>query len=189
MIDRNAIRFSNIHDINTIDRNCKVLISSAAMLISIFSCYDDIIEPPRDKTNKITVRPPKTQISLGIRPDWSESLLSARRKLGDLTTHLVHNEDSDQTGRMPRLVGVFAGRSHFVGLVMRRLKFCYHMKGWYELEMVHVVPQCTTIELNEAFLIRVHLIADNDRLAALLPKLYTLKNNWKILKFCHISNI
>ena len=26
-------------------------------------------EPPRDKTNKVTVRPAKTQISLGIRPD------------------------------------------------------------------------------------------------------------------------
>ena len=26
------------------------------------------IEPPRDKTNKMTVRPAKTQISLGIRP-------------------------------------------------------------------------------------------------------------------------
>ena len=25
-------------------------------------------EPPRDKTNKMTVRPAKTQISLGIRP-------------------------------------------------------------------------------------------------------------------------
>ena len=25
-------------------------------------------EPPRDKTNKVSVRPPKTQISLGIRP-------------------------------------------------------------------------------------------------------------------------
>ena len=30
-----------------------------------------IIKPPRDKTNKMTVRPAKTQISLGIRPVWS----------------------------------------------------------------------------------------------------------------------
>ena len=27
-----------------------------------------LYEPPRDKTNKMTVRPAKTQISLGIRP-------------------------------------------------------------------------------------------------------------------------
>ena len=32
-------------------------------------------EPPHDKTNKMTVRPVKTQISLGIRPVWSESSL------------------------------------------------------------------------------------------------------------------
>ena len=28
-------------------------------------------EPPHDKTNKMTVRSAKTQISLGIRPVWS----------------------------------------------------------------------------------------------------------------------
>ena len=28
-------------------------------------------EPPHDKTNKMTVHPAKTQISLGIRPVWS----------------------------------------------------------------------------------------------------------------------
>ena len=39
----------------------------------------------------------------------SESLLSAWRKLGSLATHWVHSEDSDQTGRMPRLIWVFAG--------------------------------------------------------------------------------
>ena len=34
----------------------------------------------------------------------------------------VDSEDSDQTGRMPRLIRVFAGRTrHFVGFVMRWL--------------------------------------------------------------------
>ena len=55
------------------------------------------------------VRPAKTQISLGIRPVWSESSLSAWRKLGSLATHRAHSEDSDQTGRRPRLIWVFAG--------------------------------------------------------------------------------
>ena len=65
------------------------------------------------------MRPAKTQISLGIP---SESSLSAWRKLGSLATHWAHSEDSDQTGRMPRLIWVFAGRAcHFVGFVMRRL--------------------------------------------------------------------
>ena len=69
------------------------------------------IEPRHDKTNKVTVRPAKTQISLGICPGWSESSLSAWRNLGSLATNWAHSEDSDQTGRMPRLIWVFAGRT------------------------------------------------------------------------------
>ena len=51
--------------------------------------YEHLIkdEPPHGKTNKVTVRPEKTQISLGIRPVWSESSLSAWRMLGPLATH------------------------------------------------------------------------------------------------------
>ena len=72
----------------------------------------------------MSVRPAKTQISLAIRPVWSESSLSTRRKLSSLATHRAHSKDSDQTGRMPRLIWVFAGRTcHFVGFVMRRLIF------------------------------------------------------------------
>ena len=59
----------------------------------------------------MSVRPAKTQISLGIRPVWSESSLSARRNLGPLATHWAQSEDSDQTSRMPRLIWVFAGRT------------------------------------------------------------------------------
>ena len=42
-------------------------------------------EPQYDKTNKN--RPAKTQISLGIRPVWSESSLSAWRNIESLATH------------------------------------------------------------------------------------------------------
>ena len=35
-------------------------------------------EPQHDKTNKVSVRPAKTQISLGIHPVWSESSLCAQ---------------------------------------------------------------------------------------------------------------
>ena len=49
---------------------------------------------------------------MGIRPVWSESsLLSAWRKLGSLTTHWAHSEDSDQTGQMSRLICVFTGHT------------------------------------------------------------------------------
>ena len=49
----------------------------------------------------MTVRPAKTQISLGISPVWSESLLSTGRKLDSLATHSAHSEDSDKTGGCP----------------------------------------------------------------------------------------
>ena len=86
-------------------------------------------ELPHDKTNKVSVRSAKTQISLGIRPVWSESSLSIWRKVGSLATvwsefllcaqwvakdpTFLHtdSEDSDQTGRMPRLIWVFVGRT------------------------------------------------------------------------------
>ena len=78
-----------------------------------------LFEQPHDKTNNVVVRPAKTQISLGIRPVWSESSLSAWRKLGSLATHWAHSEDSNQTGRMPRLIWVFAGR-RLILLVLSR---------------------------------------------------------------------
>ena len=68
------------------------------------------------KPTKWPVRPVTAQISLGICPVWSESSLSAWRKLGSLATHWEHCVDSGQTGWMPRLISVFAGRTgHFVG--------------------------------------------------------------------------
>ena len=45
------------------------------------------------KTTKWLERPVKTQISLGIRPVWSGSSLSAWRNIGSLGTHFVHSED------------------------------------------------------------------------------------------------
>ena len=54
-------------------------------------------EPPYDKTNNMAVRPAKTQIILGIRPVWSESSLSARRKVGTLATHWTHSEGSEMS--------------------------------------------------------------------------------------------
>ena len=59
------------------------------------------------KPTKWHVRPAKTQISLGIRPVWSESSLSAWRNLGSLATQKVHSKVSNWTGRIPRLIWVF----------------------------------------------------------------------------------
>ena len=43
-------------------------------------------------------------------PVWSESSLSAWRNLGSLATHWSQAK-TDQTGRMPRLIWVYAGRT------------------------------------------------------------------------------
>ena len=71
----------------------------------------------------MTVCPAKTQISLGIWPVWTESLLCAQWAAKDPSFLHADSEGSDQTGQMPRLIWVFVGRTcHFVGFVMRRLR-------------------------------------------------------------------
>ena len=78
------------------------------------------------KPTKSYVRPAKTQITLGICPVWSESSQCDRWLAEDPMFLHADSEDSDQTGRMPRLIWVVAGRNgHFVGFVMRRLSFDY----------------------------------------------------------------
>ena len=74
--------------------------------------------------NQQSMRPAKTLISLGIHPVWSESSLSAWRNLGSLATQWMHSEDSDQTGWMPRLIWVFAGRTHILLVLSCRSSHC-----------------------------------------------------------------
>ena len=59
----------------------------------------------------MSVRPQKTQISLGIRPVWSEYSLWAQWVVKDPRFLHADSEGSDQTGWMPRLIWVFAGRT------------------------------------------------------------------------------
>ena len=74
------------------------------------------------KPTKWPVRPAKPQISLDIHSVWSESSLCAHWVAKDPSFLQADSEDSDQTGRMPRLIWVFAGcTGHFVGFVMMRL--------------------------------------------------------------------
>ena len=88
----------------------------SSVMASYFETYDftlthtqtkrklSICQPQHDKPNKVSLRPAKTQISLGIRPVGSASSVSAWRNLGSLAVNWTHSEDSDQTGRMPRLI-------------------------------------------------------------------------------------
>ena len=48
-------------------------------------------------------------------------------------------KDSDQTGRMPRLIWVFCGRTgHFVGFVMRRLRYFLCSQGLEVIESTNL---------------------------------------------------
>ena len=80
------------------------------MYRSLFLCNNSDqtwLEPRPDKINNVVVRPAKTQISLGIRPVWSESSLSAWRKFGSLATQWAHSEDSDLRPRDQAIVNAW----------------------------------------------------------------------------------
>ena len=63
------------------------------------------------------IRPAKTQISLGIRPVWSESSLCAQWVAQGPSFRHADVKGFGQTGRMPRLIWVFAG-AHVILLVL-----------------------------------------------------------------------
>ena len=75
--------------------------NSLLQLDLVCSCHKAAVKPvcacwfelPHDKTNKMTVCPAKTQISLGTCPVWSESSMSAWRNIGSSATQWAHCED------------------------------------------------------------------------------------------------
>ena len=85
----------------------------ASVFLPLFFIHSagKLYEPPPDKTNNVALRLAKTQISLGIRPVWSESLLCTQWVAKDPSFLHADSEESDQTGQMPRLIWVFAGRT------------------------------------------------------------------------------
>ena len=71
------------------------------------------------QNQQMSVLPAKTQISLGIRPVWSESLLSIWRILGSLAT-------IERTAKtLPRLIWVFAGHTLILLVLSCRGSFLY----------------------------------------------------------------
>ena len=72
----------------------------------------------------MSVHPAKTQISVGICPVWSESSLSAWRKLGSLATHWAHSEDWSAWADAPTH---HWAHTHFVGFLMSQLNWLLTM--------------------------------------------------------------
>ena len=84
------------------------------------ACYLKCLwtEPPHDKTSKMACAPSEDSYQPGLSTQSDQSSLSTGRKPGSLPTHGAHSEDSDQTGRnsdqtgrMPKLIWAFAGRT------------------------------------------------------------------------------
>ena len=90
-------------------------------------------EPRHNKTNKMSVRPAKTQISMGICPVWSESSPCAELVAKDRSFLHADSEDPDQTGRMPRLIWVFAGRTAILLVLSCRGSYFHYTVHSYKI--------------------------------------------------------
>ena len=86
----------------------------STLIVRVHQTSTDIAtnEPPHDKTNKMTVRPAKTQISLGVCPVWSESSLCTQMVAEDPSFLHPDSEDSGRT-------------CHFVGFDIRQLNYSW----------------------------------------------------------------
>ena len=77
----------------------------------------------------MTVRPAKTQISLGLRPVWSESLLCTQWVAKDLRFLHADSEEWSDWADAQNDFSLRWTQSHFVGFVMRRLNYLINLKG------------------------------------------------------------
>ena len=100
--------------------------------------------------SRLLTKPTKWQCAQRrLRSSWAsaqsnQSSLTVRRNIGSSATRWANCEDSDQTGRMPRLIWVFAGRTyHFVGFVMTRLILLLILEGTHS----YVCPSVCLIYL------------------------------------------
>ena len=83
---------------------------------------ENMVEPRHDKTNTLSVRPAKTQISLGIRPVWSESSLCAQWVAKDPSFLHADSENSwSDWADAHADLSLRLAHSHFAGFVMSRL--------------------------------------------------------------------
>ena len=75
------------------------------------------------KPSKWLMCPAKTKISLGFRPVWSESSLSAWRKLVSLATHWAHSEDLSDLADAQADLSLRWAHTQFVGVDMSWLEW------------------------------------------------------------------
>ena len=105
------------------------------------------------KPAKWHLRPAKTQLSLGIRPIWSETSQWAQWVAEDPMFLHADSEDSGKTGRMPRLIWVFARRTrHFVWFCLE----VAYINVFQPAHMKRALIAGETEDHRKAFTVRVH---------------------------------
>ena len=102
--------------------------------------YNAYMSRDMTKPTKWHVRPVKTQISLVIRPVWSESSLPAWRNFGSLATHWAHSEDSDETGCTVTLLVLSCRGSISTSVSLSSMRF--RSETFYSSEL----SPCTAME-------------------------------------------
>ena len=98
----------------------------------------------QNQQNGNYVHPAKTQITLGIHPVWSETLLCAHWVAKDPSILHVDSKDSDQTGQMTRLIWVIVG-AHDILLVLScwDTVILYLLVHWGVTKLLH---ECQTVK-------------------------------------------
>ena len=92
-----------------------------------------------DKTNKMSVHQAKTQISLGIRPVWSESSMCAQWVAKDPSFLHADREDWSDWADAQADLSLCWAHSQFVGFVVLWLKCVYDF--WDRYVWAHCVDQ------------------------------------------------
>ena len=91
------------------------------------------------------VHPAKTGISLGICPIWSESSLCTQWVAKDPSFLHANSKDSDQTGQIPKLIWVLAGRTAIL-LVLSCRGSNVHLRLYSGINLVYIkllnLPSC-----------------------------------------------
>ena len=86
-------------------------------------------EPPHDKSNKMAFVPSEDLDQPGHPPSLIR-IFAARSMDMRTQCSFMRTAKTDQSGRMHRLICVFAGRhGHFVGFVMRRLMYTLQLSS------------------------------------------------------------
>ena len=91
-----------------------------------------------------------------LRSAWAsaqsdQSSLSAWRNIGALAKHWAHSGDSDKTGRMPRLMWVFAGCTLILLVLWRRGSY-YYIQHTVPFKQILLLLNCVAVVLIMSFI-------------------------------------